>query len=82
MKRAARLVVPLAVSVGIVFVVVGSHLSPGTTPVDLATPIDMGLGVAHASAVVHVGSVRVEALSPIMFRLEYPPAQHFVDSPP
>ena len=37
--------------------------SRDTSPVDLATPIDMAAGMAHRSAIVHVGDVRVEVLS-------------------
>ena len=78
-RRNAMFVVPLVVLVGIVlvlFLVVG-HAPTDTAPVDLATPINMELGMAHESAIVHVGAVRVEVLSPILLRLEYSPSQHF-----
>ena len=52
-----------------------------TSPVDLATPVDMAAGIAHRSAIVHVGDVRVEVLSPSLLRLEYSPSQHFENSP-
>jgi hypothetical protein len=52
-----------------------------TSPVDLATPVSMGAGVAHRSAIVHVGPVRVEVLTPTLLRLEYSPTQRFEDSP-
>ena len=55
--------------------------SGDTAPVNLATPINMGAGLAHASAIVHVGPVRVEVLSPTLLRLEYSPTQHFENSP-
>ena len=48
---------------------------------DLATPIDMAAGMAHRSAIVHVGAVRVEVLAPSLLRLEYSPSQHFENSP-
>ena len=89
MRRNARFVVPLVVLVGIVLV---SGAGPSgaqptgaasrdTSPVDLATPIDMDAGMAHRSAIVHVGDVRVEVLSPSLLRLEYSPSQHFENSP-
>ena len=37
--------------------------------------------MAHQRAVVHVGPVRVEVLSPSLLRLEYSPAQHFENRP-
>jgi hypothetical protein len=52
-----------------------------TAPVDLATPVDMGAGIAHPRAVVHVGAVRIEVLSPTLFRLEYSTSQHFENLP-
>ena len=55
--------------------------SGDTSPVDLATPIDMAAGMAHGSAVVHVGDVRVEVLTPSLLRLEYSPSQHFENGP-
>ena len=48
---------------------------------DLATPIDMAAGTAHRSAIVHVGAVRVEVLTPSLLRLEYSPSQHFENDP-
>src|SRR5580704_15908990 len=55
--------------------------SGDASPVDLATPINMGDGLAHRSAIVHAGAVRVEVLSPTLLRLEYSPSQHFENSP-
>ena len=55
--------------------------SGDTSPVDLATPIDMAAGMAHGSAVVHVGDVRVEVLTPSLLRLEYSSSQHFENGP-
>jgi len=52
-----------------------------TSPVDLATPVDMAAGMAHRSAIVHVGDVRVEVLTPTLLRLEYSPRQRFENSP-
>jgi hypothetical protein len=49
--------------------------------VNLRTPVDLGAGTAHASAVVHAGPVRVEVLSPTLLRLEYSPSQHFENAP-
>ena len=48
---------------------------------DLATPIDMAAGMAHRSAIVHVGDVRIEVLTPSLLRLEYSPSQHFENDP-
>ena len=48
---------------------------------DLATPIDMAAGSAHRSAIVHVGAVRIEVLTPSLLRLEYSPTQHFENDP-
>ena len=52
-----------------------------TSPVDLATPIDMAAGMAHPSAIVHIGDVRIEVLTPSLLRLEYSPSQHFENDP-
>jgi hypothetical protein len=52
-----------------------------TSPVDLATPVDMAAGQAHSSAIVQQGPVRVEVLSPSLIRLEYSPSRHFENSP-
>ena len=76
------MVVPLlvlAIVALVVFLVRGS--GPGapapprtaTSPVDLATPVDMAAGVAHPSAVVRSGDARIEVLSPTLLRLEYSP---------
>ena len=89
MRRRTRFVAALLVLVGIV---VGSAASASgakptgaasrdTSPVDLATPVDMEAGMAHGSAIVHVGDVRVEVLTPSLLRLEYSPSQHFENSP-
>ena len=57
----------------------------GTTsdrsPVDLATPIDLGDGMANQSAIVRSGDVRIEVLSPTLLRLEYSPTGHFENLP-
>ena len=55
--------------------------SGDTSPVNLATPINMAEGIAHRSSIVHVGAVRVEVLSPTLLRLEYSPSQHFENGP-
>lgn len=52
-----------------------------TAPANLATPIDLAAGMAHRSAIVRVGDVRVEVLAPSLLRLEYSPSQHFEDRP-
>jgi hypothetical protein len=88
-RRRARFVVPLLVS-GLVVVLPGASASGArptgtartdTSPVDLATPIDMSAAMAHHSAIVHVGAVRIEVLTPSLLRLEYSPSQHFVNDP-
>ena len=93
MRRLASLVLPVVVLGGILSASGPSpwgtspaFAAPGaargdTAPVNLATPINMGAGQAHASAVVHAGAVRVEVLSPTLLRLEYSPTQHFENSP-
>lgn len=57
----------------------------GTTsdrsPVDLATPIDLGDGMANQSAIVRSGDVRIEVLSPTLLRLEYSPTGDFENLP-
>ena len=88
-RRNVRLVVPLVVLVAFVLVSVAGHsgaqptgaASRDTSPVDLATPIDMAAGMAHSSAIVHAGDVRVEVLAPSLLRLEYSPTQQFENSP-
>jgi len=52
-----------------------------TTPVNLATPVNMADGVAHPSAVVRSGDARIEVLSPTLLRLEYSPSGGFENSP-
>ena len=52
-----------------------------TSPVDLATPVDMAAGMAHRSAIVHVGDVRIEVLTPSLLRLEYSPSEQFENDP-
>jgi hypothetical protein len=87
-KRANLICVALVMLIGIVLAV-GARPAGATTgaasgdasPVDLATPINMGDGLAHRSAIVHAGAVRVEVLSPTLLRLEYSPSQHFENSP-
>ena len=88
-RRHAPFVVPLVVLAGIVLVsgarpsgaLPAGAASQDTSPVDLATPIDMDAGMAHKSAIVHVGDVRIEVLAPSLLRLEYSPSQHFENSP-
>ena len=87
-RHRARLVIVFAVS-GVILLMSGASPSVAqaagatqdTAPVDLATPIDMGVGMAHSSAIVHIGDVRVEVLTPSLLRLEYSPSQHFANSP-
>jgi hypothetical protein len=55
--------------------------SRGAHPVDLATPINATLGIAHHSAIVHRGDVRIEVLSPSLLRLEFSASQHFENNP-
>ncbi len=55
--------------------------SGDSSPVNLETPINMAEGSAHRSAIVHVGAVRIEVLSPTLLRLEYSPSQHFENRP-
>ncbi|MGH9029788.1 MAG: TIM-barrel domain-containing protein [Acidimicrobiales bacterium] len=89
MRHLLRFVIPLVALAGIVLVsgAAPSGAQPAgaasrdTSPVDLATPIDMEAGMAHSSAVVRVGDVRVEVLSPSLLRLEYSPSRHFENSP-
>ena len=52
-----------------------------TSPVNLATPVDMANGVAHQSAIVRSGDARIEVLSPTLLRLEYSPTGVFENSP-
>jgi len=58
-----------------------SAASGDTSPIDLATPVDMHAGLAQNSAIVHAGDVRVEVLSTGLLRLEYSPSQHFENNP-
>jgi hypothetical protein len=92
MRRHARhahaLALALALVVGIVLVAAAgpsgaqsTATSGDTSPVNLATPIDLAAGLAHPSAIVHVGPVRVEVLSSSLLRLEYSPSQHFENNP-
>ena len=89
MRRLARMVIP-TVPLVVIMLVLGTAPSEAasngpaardTSPVDLATPIRMGAGLARSSAIVHVGPVRVEVLTPKLLRLEYSPAQHFENTP-
>jgi hypothetical protein len=88
-RRLAPTVVSLIVLVGLVLcqcAVPSGATSAGTatnetSPVDLATPINVEAGLAHRSAIVHVGPVRVEVLTASLLRLEYSPSQHFENSP-
>jgi hypothetical protein len=52
-----------------------------TSPVNLATPVDMAKAVAHRSAIVRSGDARIEVLSPTLLRLEYSPSGDFENSP-
>ena len=91
MRHLARLVGPLLLLLmGWIVFVSGpgqsaarptSAASGDTSPVDLATPVDMQAGMAHNLAIVHVGDVRVEVLTTGLLRLEYSPSQHFENNP-
>ena len=89
MRRDPLWLVPLMALVGILLVAGLSPLgaeptgaaSTDTSPVNLATPIDMHAGAAHRSAIVHVGDVRIEVLASTLLRLEYSPSEHFENSP-
>jgi hypothetical protein len=52
-----------------------------SSPVDLATPVDMADGMAHRSAIVREGNARFEVLGPTLLRLEYSPKGNFENSP-
>jgi len=52
-----------------------------TSPVDLATPVDLRAATARPAAVVRAGDARFEVLSPTLLRLEYSPDGRFEDSP-
>ena len=52
-----------------------------TSPVNLATPVNMANGMAHQSAIVRSGDARIEVLSPTLLRLEYSPSGNFENSP-
>jgi hypothetical protein len=52
-----------------------------TSPVNLATPVNMTNGMAHPSAVVRSGHARIEVLSPTLLRLEYSPSGDFENNP-
>ena len=88
MRRLVPPVLTLVMLAGIVLAV-GAGPSGATTgaasgdssPVNLKTPVNMAKGVAHRSAIVRAGAVRVEVLGPTLLRLEYSPSQHFENSP-
>ena len=68
----------------VVLVTVFNPFGPSTddrSPVNLATPVDMADGMANQSAVVRLGDVRIEVLSPTLLRLEYSTSADFEDSP-
>jgi alpha-glucosidase (family GH31 glycosyl hydrolase) len=52
-----------------------------TSPVDLATHVDLAEGMARRSAIVSAGDARVEVLGPTLLRLEYSPTGTFEDTP-
>jgi hypothetical protein len=77
-----------ALGAAVVVVVLGATASGAsepsrsdTSPVDLATPVDMADAVAHQSAVVRAGDARIEVLGPTLLRLEYSPTATFEDNP-
>jgi alpha-glucosidase (family GH31 glycosyl hydrolase) len=80
-------IVPVALVVAVVLSApVPATASPGastsdTSPVDLATPVDMADGMAHRSAIVRSGDARIEVLSPTLLRLEYSPSGTFENRP-
>lgn len=89
MRHLPRFAVPLVLVAGIAL---ASGAEPSgaqptgaasrdTSPVDLATPVDIAAGMAHSSAIVHMGDVRIEVLSPSLLRLEYSPSEHFENGP-
>ncbi|MGH6878594.1 MAG: hypothetical protein ACREHV_14625, partial [Rhizomicrobium sp.] len=43
-------------------------VSSDSSPVDLATPVDIANGSAHPSAIVRAGAARIEVLSPTLLR--------------
>jgi len=55
--------------------------SDDTSPVNLATPVDLADGLANHAAIVQLGDARIEVLSPTLLRLEYSPSANFEDSP-
>ncbi len=73
-----------AIAVAVVLLTTTNHSSPvatDTSPVNLATPVDMANGTAHPSAVVRVGAARIEVLGPTLLRLEYSPGARFENAP-
>lgn len=89
MRRDAQCLLSVVLLVGIVLYLgtdpsgtqPAGGASQDASPVNLATPVNIGAGMAHRSAIVHVGDVRVEVLAPTLLRLEYSPSQHFENSP-
>jgi len=55
--------------------------SSDSSPVDLATPVDMADGMAHPTAVIRAGKARIEVLSATLLRLEYSPSGNFENGP-
>jgi alpha-glucosidase (family GH31 glycosyl hydrolase) len=51
------------------------------SPVNLATPVDMSLGLAKTADTLTYGDNRLEVLSPDLVRLEYSPTAQFLDTP-
>ena len=73
-----------AIAVAVFLLTTTNHSSPvatDTSPVNLATPVDMANGTAHPSAVVRVGAARIEVLGPTLLRLEYSPRARFENAP-
>ncbi len=60
---------------------VDARATTDRSPVDLATPVDFGAGVAEPSAIVNAGPARFEVLTPTLVRLEYSSAKRFENSP-
>jgi hypothetical protein len=60
---------------------VGARATTDRSPVDLATPVDFGAGVAEPSAIVNAGLARFEVLTPTLVRLEYSPTKRFENRP-
>ena len=88
-RRRARLVAVLAVpllaalSVSSISAPASSAATSGgdTSPVNLATPVNLADGVASQGAVVTATDARFEVLTSGVIRLEYSPTGSFLDTP-